>query len=168
VSLGGKSVQYGGATGNVGAAANQSVTLAGIAAPGEYKLLRFGNGDGNLPTPTLLTANNALDPAGPGGKLALVNATAALGCAGTGNDPTIACSNIIDFLGYGTANLFEGTIATATTANTEAMTRANRGCTDTNTNSTDFAVDTLNTSSNSARNSDAAGLFTPTSPFICP
>jgi hypothetical protein len=168
VSLAGKSLQYGSDSGNLGAAANQSLTLAGIAAPGEYKLVRFGNGEGNLPTPTLLAPNNALDAAGAGGKLAIVNSTTFLNCTGTGNNPATACSNIIDFLGYGTANLFEGTVATATTANTQAMTRANRGCTDTNVNNTDFLVDTLSTSSNPARNSSATTPFLPTVPFICP
>jgi hypothetical protein len=167
VSLSGKSIQYGATAGAVGAAANQSLTLSSIAGPGEYKLVRFGNGEGTLPSPTLVGGNNSIDPAAAGGKLALVNSSSPLGCTGTGNDPATACTNIIDFLGYGTANLREGTAAPAASSSTEAITRANRGCKDTNSNLNDFAIDALSVT-NPPRNSNATGSFTPTPPFICP
>src|SRR5262249_1618034 len=67
------------------------------------------------------------------GKVALVNGTTAL----TGACPT---ANVIDFVGYGTANCFEGTAATPAISNTTAALRKASGCTATNNNGADFAT----------------------------
>ena len=65
------------------------------------------------------------------GKVALVNSTTAL----TGACP-LPNTNVLDFIGYGTANCFEGAVAPAP-SNTLADVRANPSI-DTNNNSADF------------------------------
>ncbi len=72
----------------------------------------------------------------PNGKVALVNSTTPL----TGGCPTDA--SIIDFVGFGSANCFEGSGATSVLSNTTAAIRNNNGCDDTDVNSADFTVAT--------------------------
>ena len=81
------------------------------------------------------------------GKVALVNTTTAL---------SVACptTGIVDLLGYGTANCYEGTAAPALTKTTSAI-GASVGCTDTGNNASDFSAATCD-SSNSPRNSATA------------
>ena len=51
---------------------------------------------------------------------------------------------VVDFIGYGTANEYEGTVAAGATTNTTAALRNNNGCDDTNQNGTDFTIGTPN------------------------
>ena len=72
---------------------------------------------------------------GAAGKVALVNATTGVAC----NGGSTACSasqlaSIVDLVGYGTANFFEGAAATPALTNTTAALRAGGGCVDTNNN----------------------------------
>jgi hypothetical protein len=70
--------------------------------------------------------------AGTSGKVALVNGTTAL----TGTCPT----GVVDLVGYGSANCFEGAAATGSLSNTTSAQRAGGGCSEVNDNSTDFTV----------------------------
>lgn len=59
----------------------------------------------------------------------------------TGITPTSA--NTVDYVGFGSANAYEGTAAApALTGNAFSYLRGNNGCTDTNQNSTDFTTGT--------------------------
>jgi DNA/RNA endonuclease G (NUC1) len=133
VSLAGMSVQYASSTGNfTQATALPSVTLQ----PGQYFLVQEGTAAGALgaalPTPD---ATGTISMSATTGKIALVNGTTALGTTGCP-----LSGSIVDLLGYGTgANCFEGT-ATAALTNTTAAIRALQGCTDTDANSSDFAI----------------------------
>ncbi len=132
-SLNGWSVQYASAAGTSWAVTNlTNVSLQ----PGQYYLVQEAAGTGgttNLPTPD---ATGSIAMSGTAGKIALVNTTTALsGAVTTGTGPTI-----VDFIGFGTANGFEGTAAAPAPSNTTADLRAGNGCSDTDQNNTDFAT----------------------------
>jgi predicted extracellular nuclease len=150
VSLEGWSVQYASATGtgNLGATATQLTELTGTIPPGGYFLVQEGsvaspNGVA-LPTPDLI------DPApiamsATAGKVALVDISTTLGCNG-GSAPcsSTALSHIVDLVGYGNANVFEGAAPAPAPSNATAAIRAHDGNTDTDNNGADFSVLTPN------------------------
>jgi uncharacterized protein len=139
-NLTGLTLQYASATGtgNFGANSGQLVSLTGSLAPGQYYLIGLAGGStgANLPTPD---ASGTIAMAAGAGKVALVNGTSSLGCNGGSAvcDPT-QLARIIDLVGYGNANFFEGSGAAPTLSNTTAAFRAGNGCTDTDNNSADF------------------------------
>lgn len=139
VSLDGWSVQYASSAGS----SWQVTPLAGSIAPGAYYLVKQADGTGgsvDLPTPD---ATGTIAMSGTNGKIALSSSSAALsGSCPAGN---------VDFVGYGSANCFEGAGATPVLSNTTAAIRADNGCTDSNDNSADFA-----TGAPAPRNSAAA------------
>ncbi|HEY6391565.1 MAG TPA: lamin tail domain-containing protein, partial [Bryobacteraceae bacterium] len=129
-NLTGWSVQYASATGTTWQVTNLTAIML---QPGQYYLVQESQGAGgttNLPTPD---ATGTIAMSATAAKVALLNTTTAL----TGACPT--GGGIQDFIGYGTtANCFEGALAPAP-SNTTADLRAAGGCTDNNTNSTDFS-----------------------------
>ncbi|MFN7916573.1 MAG: PxKF domain-containing protein [Vicinamibacterales bacterium] len=163
VSLNGKSLQYASATGtgNLGAT-NQITVLPNVTLqPGQYFLVKeAGGATGVSFVADLAPATGAINMSGSAGKVALVNSTTSLGCNG-GSAPCSAAQQalIIDLLGFGTANFFEGSAAApALTASTAASRKA-AGCTDSDDNAADFAALTLNS---------AAPPATSASPFsVC-
>jgi predicted extracellular nuclease len=146
VSLAGKSLQYASAsgTGNFGANPGQLTELAGSLGPGQYLLVREATNNATvgapLPTP-YLDDPTPINMSGTSGKVALVEGTATLGCntAATcltnGND-----TRIIDLVGYGAANYFEGAAPTLPTSNTTAAFRNVGGCQDSDNNGGDFTI----------------------------
>lgn len=131
-SLSGLSIQYASVTGtswNLGVLS----TTASIP-PGGYFLIQMGTPGTiglSLPAPD---ASFNISMAAAGGKVALVNATTGL----TGSCPS---TNLLDFVGYGSAaNCFEGAGPTPTPSATTAVFRNSNGCTDTNVNSADFTA----------------------------
>lgn len=137
VSLNGMSIQYGSATGTSwsGITALPNVNLL----PGQYFLIQQAQGTGGttaLPTPDLIPSA-PIAMAGTNFKILLANTIDAQ----TGACPT--GPQILDLVGFGTANCFEGTVAGAL-SNTTAGIRANNGCQDTNDNSSDFTAGTPN------------------------
>lgn len=136
-------MQYASATGtgSFGANAGQLVALPAIElAPGQYFLLQLAGGSNGEPLPTP-DATGTINMAGASGKVALVDGTDGLGCNG-GSTP---CSDaqlarILDLVGYGSANFFEGTAAAPTLSNTTAGFRRADGCVDTNDNAADFVT----------------------------
>lgn len=133
VSLAGWSIQYTNATttGTWSSVAN----LSGNIAANGYFLVGLSSGSAGVALPTTPDLTVTLAPAAANGRVALVNSTTALSGCPTGG-------SVIDLVGYGTSNCFEGTATAALTATTYAL-RAGAGCTDTNTNSTDFTVGTV-------------------------
>ena len=145
VSLAGWSVQYTSATGTgtFGSATNLITPLSGTIAPGQYLLVQEAAGAtpaAPLPTPDV-TDSTPIAMAAGAGKVALVNTTTPLGCNG-GSTPCspAAQATIVDLIGYGNANFFEGAAAAPTLSNTTAAFRAGGGCTDTDNNGADFAA----------------------------
>jgi predicted extracellular nuclease len=130
VDLTGWSVQYASAAGT----SYQVTALANSIAPGAHYLVQESAGAGGttpLPTPD---ATGSIAMSGTSGKVALVTAATALTCGAT----CAAAAGVRDFIGYGTANDFEGAAA-PTLSNTTADARGATG-TDTDNNATDFTA----------------------------
>jgi uncharacterized protein len=130
VDLTGWSVQYASATGS----SWQVTALSGTLQPGQYYLVQQAAGAGgseSLPAPDVTGTTNM---AATNGKVALVTTTTAL----TSSCPT--GPPVRDFVGYGTADCFEGSAAAPGLNNTNAATRADEGCQDTDDNAADFSV----------------------------
>ncbi|HEY3110252.1 MAG TPA: lamin tail domain-containing protein, partial [Chloroflexota bacterium] len=156
VDLTGWSIQYASASGSgtFGASASQITELSGSIQPGGYFLIQEAAGASGaaLPSPDLTDAT-AINMSATGGKVALVNTTTPLGCNG---GPTSPCSgaaqaSIVDLVGYGSANYYEGAGPAPAASNTTAVVRAGGGCVDSDNNSLDFAA-----SAPSPRNSGSA------------
>jgi predicted extracellular nuclease len=132
VSLDGWSVQYASSGGN----SWSQTRLTGTLQPGQYYLVQeaAGNGAGvALPQPD---ATGTLAMSGTAGKVALVSNQTQL----TGTNPTSAA--VVDLVGFGSAtNGYEGAGPTPTLGNALAALRKAGGCTDTDSNSADFATD---------------------------
>jgi predicted extracellular nuclease len=146
VNLSGWSLQYASATGsgNFGATSTQLTELSGSIAPGRYLLVQEAQGASGttpLPSPDIVDPSPIAMAAGAG-KVALVTGTDSLGCNGSAGQPCSAAqlARIIDLVGYGNANFFEGASPAPTLSNTTAAIRGNAGCTDTDNNGADFAA----------------------------
>jgi hypothetical protein len=129
VSLDGWSVQYASSSGSTW----QLTALSGDIAPGGYYLVKQADGAGgsvDLPAPD---ATGTIAMAASSGKVALVDTVTAL----SGTCPT-GTAVVVDFVGYGSANCFEGAAATSSLSNTTAALRNGDGSVDTDNNSADF------------------------------
>src|SRR5690606_28718867 len=127
VDLNGWTIQYAASAGT----SWQTTALSGSIAAGGYYLIKQADGSGGsvaLPTPDAI---GTIAMAGANAKVALVNATGAL----SGACPTA----VVDLVGIGTANCAEGSVAPAM-SNTQAIMRADNGCTDSNNNAADFTT----------------------------
>jgi predicted extracellular nuclease len=147
VSLAGWSVQYASATGtgNFGSTTTQITPLSGTLAPGQYLLIQEASTaavGAPLPAPDITDAT-PIAMAGGAGKVALVSDALGLGCNG-GSTPCSAAqlALIVDLVGYGNANFFEGAGAAPALTNSTAAFRADSGCVDTDHNNADFAAAT--------------------------
>jgi hypothetical protein len=147
-SVAGWSVQYASATGsgNFGANSGQITELPPTSlAPGQYLLIQESsnaNVGAPLPTPDVVDGTPIFMSA-TAGKVALVNTTTPLGCNGSPNPCSpAALATIVDLVGYGGANFFEGSQPTAPPSNTTAAIRVNGGCNETDDNGQDFSVGT--------------------------
>jgi hypothetical protein len=117
----------------------QSTALTGSIQPGRYYLVQLASSaavGAPLPAPDATGTTNL---AASGGKVALVRDAAALSCGATPGSCS-AVALVEDLIGYGAASDYEGAGAAPALSNTTAAVRAGAGCTDTNANSSDFAV----------------------------
>lgn len=143
VSLDGLSLQYASArgTGNFGGNSGQLTELPNVSLePGQYFLVQEA-GDANgqpLPVP------DHIDPTpiaigAASGKVVLVTGTTSLGCNGS-STPCNAdqLARIIDLVGFGTANYYEGAAAAPTLSTVLSAQRKSGGCQDTDENGDDF------------------------------
>jgi uncharacterized protein len=132
VSLAGWSVQYNSATGT---GTWQKTDLSAVTLqPQQYYLVQEAKGSGgsvDLPTPD---AVGTIAMSATAGKVALLRSTTAL----VGDKPS--SNDIVDLVGFGSANYFEGAQAAPAPSNTLADLRASDGCTDTDDNGSDFAT----------------------------
>ena len=139
VSLTGWSVQYASATGTGLFSANVT-PLSGSLAAGQYYLVQLASGGGNgalLPTPDT-TGTTAMGATA--GKVVLVNSTTGLACNG-GSTPCTPSqlAMIVDLVGWGNADFFEGHVGPPT-SNTTADLRNNVGYAETDDNRNDFTA----------------------------
>ena len=155
VSLAGWSVQYTSATGTGTFASQPIATLSGVLQPGQYYLVQEGAGAGNgVPLPTPDASSTAAMAAGAG-KVIVANTTTGLACNGDSTPCSAAqLAQIVDLVGYGNANFFEGAAAAPTLTNTTSGSRKDSGCTETDQNGNDFAAGTV-----SPRNTLTAAHF---------
>jgi hypothetical protein len=116
-----------------------------IVPAGDYFLVQFASGGnngkplGDILAPNLMRSNN-LGVAG--GKLALVDNSTALTCGATAGSCS-AVSDVIDFLGWGTATDYESAAAPGLDSN-GVLQRHDSGATDSNNNANDFSVLEIN------------------------
>jgi DNA/RNA endonuclease G (NUC1) len=162
VSLNGWSVQYASATGTGNFGANPVTALSGSIAAGGYYLVKQASGGAvgvALPTPDV---TGTVNMSGTAGKVALVNVTTGVACNG-GSTPCPAgeLAKIVDLVGYGNANFFEGAGAAPTLSNTTAGFRGNNGCTETDNNSADFATGAPNPRNSGSATSSCSGSNNP-------
>ncbi|MCG2614203.1 Ig-like domain-containing protein [Terrimonas sp. NA20] len=150
ISLAGWSVQYASAAGTAWAV----TPLSGSIAPGRYYLVQQASGAGGttgLPTPD---ATGSIAMSATAGKVAVVSSTTPI----SGACP----AGLIDLVGYGTANCFEGSGATPAPSNTNAVQRISNGCTDNNNNATDFVTGVPNPRNTSSPANSCVGCTAPT------
>ena len=132
VDLAGWSVQYASASGT----SWQSVPLVASLAPGKYYLVKLAGGTTGsaLPSPD---ATGTINMSGTQGKVALRNSTVTF----TGSSP-LGQTGLQDFVGFGTANAYEGSGAAPAASSTAAIFRGAGGATDTGDNRNDFSTGT--------------------------
>lgn len=140
INLTGMSLQYGSSTGNTWSG---KTNLSGTIQPGGYFLVQESGGSSgaDLPVTPDLIANSTtgiISLSATNGKIALVNSTTTM--------PSSTCpsSDALDFVGYGTANCYEGSAPVGVLSISTAAIRNVNGCTDTDVNSADFTVATPN------------------------
>ncbi|TYT27078.1 nuclease [Luteimonas viscosa] len=140
-SLSGLSLQYASATGtgNFGAGSSQLLVLpAATLEPGQYFLVGLAGGANGVPLPPT-DASGTINMSGSAGKVALVESTTSLGCNGGSTPCTPAqLALIVDLVGFGGANFFEGSGAAPALNNASAAFRADNGCGDSDDNAADF------------------------------
>ena len=141
VNVGAWSVQYASASGS-----SWSVTgLSGSIQPYHYYLVQMAAGTGGttaLPTPD---ATGTTSMSATSAKVALVSNQTAL----TSSNPT-GTSGVVDFVGYGSPNAYEGSGAAPAPSNTASIARDNGGYANTTNNASDFATLTPPVPRNSA------------------
>jgi len=162
LSVDGWSIQYASATGT-GLFSSNVTTLTGSLTSGQYYLVQLdSNGSGTNPMP-LPDATGAIDMSASNGKVILASTTIGLACNG-GSTPCTApdLANIVDLVGYGTANFFEGSGAAPAASNTTAVLRNGNGSIDTNNNDLDFTEGTPTPRNTLASTSTATATITDT------
>jgi predicted extracellular nuclease len=132
VSLKGWSVQYQSATGTTWAGFTALPDV--VLEPGQYYLVSGSGGTTGKDIGTIDTAGS-LSLSATTGKVALANIATLLPANGTSGVET----KIVDLVGFGTANLFEGSVAPAPST-VNSILRAKAGCTDSDNNGLDFTA----------------------------
>ena len=138
VSLNGWSVQYASATGTGNFSGNSPLTLPNVTLqPGQYFLVQLASGGANGTVLPTADASSTTNMAGTAGKVVLASTTTGLACNGNSTPCSAAqLAQIVDLVGFGTANFSEGTAAPAPSTTTAIF--RTPVCTDTNVNSADF------------------------------
>jgi endonuclease G, mitochondrial len=133
VDLTGWSVQYSSAGGSTW---SNKTSLSGTLAPGQYYLIQEAAGAGGNGTdlPIVPDITGTINLSSADGKIALVRSDTSL----SGSCPS-ADVNLIDLVGYGSANCSEGGTPAPGLSNTTAAIRARSGCKDTDLNGANFA-----------------------------
>jgi hypothetical protein len=130
ISLSCCSLQYRAPLGATGS--RWMVATLGATQIAGYGYLLIGLRQSELQAPVDPEVNGSIDLGEDGGKVAIVN----------GISPITAITDVavIDAVGYGNANAWEGSAAVPALSLTTAALRKNGGCTDTDDNAADFEV----------------------------
>ncbi|MGW9112655.1 ExeM/NucH family extracellular endonuclease [Microbacterium sp. NPDC055683] len=159
-SLDGWSLQYRSASGT--GAPNGTLALSGSIAAGDHFLVALGSNGSNgaaLPEPDL--SSTSINPSGTTGTIFLADTSSPVTLA-TGS--IVGVEHVVDLLGYGTSNTFEGTAAAVDGANSVPNSLVRTDFVDTDVNSADFANATTVTpeSSTASPEPEPTGTATPT------
>jgi DNA/RNA endonuclease G (NUC1) len=140
-TLNGTTLQYASATGT-GPFANGMVALSGTVQPGGYFLVQLAGGSNGSALPVSADlASSAINMAGAAGKIALVASTTGLACNGSSTPCSAAQqAQIMDLVGFGNANYYEGSGPAAAPSTTRATFRKLDGDQDTDDNAADFTA----------------------------
>jgi len=140
INLSGWSVQYASPT----SPSWSIVRLGGYLAPGKHYLIGMATGTSGKDLPTV-DVSGTVSMNASSGKVALRSNDTLL----TGFAPLDA-AGLMDFVGYGEANAFEGKDPAPSPSTTTAIFRANEGATDTGDNLADFSTAPPNPRNSSA------------------
>jgi uncharacterized protein len=116
----------------------QSTPLSGSIPAGGRYLVQLASGGANGAVLPAADATGTSNLAVTGGKVAVVDDATALSCGASAGSCS-AAPDLQDLVGYGSAADYEGSGAAPAGSATNALTRANGGCSDTDDNATDFA-----------------------------
>jgi len=119
----------------------QSTALSGSIPAGGRYLVQLASGGANGATLPTADATGTSNLAVSGGKVALVDDATALSC-GDSPGSCATASDVQDLVGYGGAADYEGSGAAPAPSATNALARAEGGCTDTDDNAADIATAT--------------------------
>jgi DNA/RNA endonuclease G (NUC1) len=125
-----------------------------VLQPGQYYLIQEaaqGGGTDNLPTPD---AVGTIPVSSTSTKVALVNNTTTI----TAACPNAAAAGIVDLVGYGGTDCFEGSGTAPTLDSLTANFRRNEGCFDTNQNANDFVTGSPSPRNTSSPTHDCTSL----------
>jgi uncharacterized repeat protein (TIGR02543 family) len=136
IDLSGYSIQYASSTGTSWSVTN----LSGNIAAGGFYFIKLAGGTVGLELPINANVTGTINLAGTSGKVALLNSTTKL----TVSNP-VGSEGVIDFVGYGTANAYEGTGPAPAPSTTSSIRR--KTSVDGNDNKNDFEVITLDSTS---------------------
>jgi hypothetical protein len=136
----------------------QQTALSGTISAGGRYLVQLASGGTNGTALPAADATGTSNLAATGGKVALVDDATALTCGASAGSCSTA-SDLEDLVGYGGAADYEGIGAAPAGSATNAMARADGGCTDTDDNAADFA-----TAAPDPQNSSAAASTCSVSP----
>ncbi|GMA24486.1 hypothetical protein GCM10025864_22450 [Luteimicrobium album] len=163
VDVDGWSVQYRPATGT--GASTSTVALTGsIAAGGHYLVAGGSNGATGEALPTPDASGVALNPSGSTGTLVLASTADKLTLpTGSVTGSAATAAHVVDLVGYGTSNTYEGHPVTGLPGNTtpSSLQRAGDGATDTDDNAADLTVGSTVTPQNTGDDTTPTDPGTP-------
>ncbi|MCW4458815.1 ExeM/NucH family extracellular endonuclease [Microbacterium sp. MPKO10] len=137
IALDGMTLQYRPAA-NVGSTSNVVELTGEIGAGGYYLISGGSNGDdGDALTNVNVKADGSLNPSGTNGTILLVDGTEKISPA-VGD--IAGTDGIVDALGYGTSNTFEGAAAVSPESNQDVRSNARTDGADTDNNADDFTL----------------------------
>jgi subtilisin-like proprotein convertase family protein len=147
VNLSGWSVQYASSAGT----SWSSAALSGTIGAGKYFLVKLAGAANGAALPPPDSTSTGINMGGTAGKVALMNSTTVL----TGSS-AVGVQGLQDFVGFGTANVYEGSGAAPSPSTTTAIFRLAGGATDTGDNQADFTAGAPN-----PRNSSFGSVVAP-------
>ncbi|GAA1532765.1 5'-nucleotidase [Microbacterium ginsengiterrae] len=137
IELDGLSLQYRSATGTGNFTG--VVALSGTIPAGGYFLVQGGSNGAAGATLPEADASGNLNPSGTTGTLALVQGTSAVNLT---PGSVAGADGVVDVLGYGSSNTFEGAVASAPANNQDVRSLQRTDGVDTDDNSVDFSLST--------------------------
>ena len=137
VDVSGWSLQYASSGGTTWS----EINLTGSIQPGHYYLVQCAGGSTGSALPVPDASGTAISMSATKGKVALMNTQTVIA---SGSSSPIGLTGLQDFVGYGSANAYEGSGPAPTISATSADFRTGGGGIDTDDNSVDFTAGTPN------------------------